>query len=106
MPSEVNRHRGSRRRAAVDSGGEGPGGGRLVPALRAELGTHHGTKQRVTAQLEYEVESVRAWVRQAGINDGIIAGVRLPGGADQGVWAARAQDPETPRLRSSSTRWT
>ena len=43
---------------------------RLVRQLRAELGTEHGTIQRVARQLGYGVESVRSWVRQADIDDG------------------------------------
>ena len=43
---------------------------RLVRQLRAELGTDHGTVRRVATQLGFGVESVRAWVRQAGIDDG------------------------------------
>lgn len=38
---------------------------RLVRQLRAELGTDHGTIQRVATQLGYGTESVRSWVRQA-----------------------------------------
>ncbi|GAB3275575.1 transposase [Sinomonas notoginsengisoli] len=48
---------------------------RMVRTLRAELGTEHGTVQRVAAQLGYGVESVRAWVRQADIDDGAAPGV-------------------------------
>jgi transposase-like protein len=48
---------------------------RLVRTLRAELGTEHGTVQRVAAQLGYGVESVRSWVRQADIDDGYVPGV-------------------------------
>jgi transposase-like protein len=48
---------------------------RLVRTLRAELGTEHGTIQRVAAQLGYGVESVRSWVRQADIDDGQKPGV-------------------------------
>lgn len=47
---------------------------RLVRTLRAELGTEHGTVKRVADQLGYGVESVRAWVRQADIDDGYTAG--------------------------------
>jgi transposase len=43
---------------------------RLVRQLRAELGTDHGTIQRVASQLGYGVESVRAWVRQDDIDRG------------------------------------
>ncbi len=48
---------------------------RMVRTLRAELGTDHGTVQRVARQLGYGVESVRTWVRQADIDDGRAPGV-------------------------------
>ena len=48
---------------------------RMVRTLRAELGTEHGTVQRVAAQLGYGVESVRIWVKQADIDEGHVAGV-------------------------------
>lgn len=48
---------------------------RMVRTLRAELGTGHGTVQRVAAQLGYGTESVRSWVRQADIDEGHVAGV-------------------------------
>jgi len=44
---------------------------RLVRQLRAELGTEHGTVQRVAAQLGYGVESVRTWVRERDVTDGL-----------------------------------
>ena len=47
---------------------------RLVRALRAELGTDHGTVRRVADQLGFGVESVRTWVRRADIDDGAVAG--------------------------------
>jgi transposase len=43
--------------------------------LRAELGTEHGSVQRVATQLGYGLESVRMWVRQADIDDGAKPGV-------------------------------
>lgn len=48
---------------------------RMVRTLRAELGTEHGTIQRVAGQLGYGVESVRSWVRQADIDEGYTPGV-------------------------------
>jgi transposase len=48
---------------------------RLVRQLRAETGQKHGAVQRVAAQLGYGVESVRAWVTQADIDDGARPGV-------------------------------
>jgi transposase len=47
---------------------------RLVRQLRKELGTEHGTVYRVARQLGYGIESVRAWVKQADIDDGVSAG--------------------------------
>jgi transposase len=48
---------------------------RMVRALREELGTDHGTVQRVARQLGYGIESVRSWVRRADIDDGHARGV-------------------------------
>jgi transposase len=48
---------------------------RMVRALREELGTDHGTVQRVARQLGYGIESVRSWVRRADIDDGHAPGV-------------------------------
>ena len=48
---------------------------RLVRQLRAELGTEHGTVGRVARQLGYGEESVRAWVRQADVDEGVKPGV-------------------------------
>ena len=48
---------------------------RMVRTLRAELGTEHGTVQRVAVQLGYGTESVRSWVRQADIDEGHVPGV-------------------------------
>ena len=48
---------------------------RMVRALHAELGTTQGTVQRVARQLGYGVESVRTWVHQADIDEGLVPGV-------------------------------
>jgi transposase len=47
----------------------------MVRTLRAELGTEHGTVQRVALQLRYGLESVRTWVKQADVDEGHVAGV-------------------------------
>ena len=72
MPSEQTPGKPTTRRHTPDEKAQAV---RLVRTLRAELGTDHGTVQRVAAQLGYGVESVRAWVRQADIDDGYVAGV-------------------------------
>jgi transposase-like protein len=48
---------------------------RLVCQLRVELGTEHGTIQRIAEQLGYGTESVRKWVAQADVDAGAKAGV-------------------------------
>jgi transposase len=48
---------------------------RLVRQLRKELGTEHGTIQRVAEQLGIGVESVASWVKQADIDDGVKPGL-------------------------------
>ena len=47
---------------------------RLVRQLRRELGTEHGTVQRVADQLGYGVETVRKWVKVADIDEGVKPG--------------------------------
>jgi transposase len=48
---------------------------RLVRKIRAETGERHGAVKRVAEQLGFGIESVRAWVQQADIDDGATAGV-------------------------------
>jgi transposase len=48
---------------------------RLVRQLRKELGTSHGTIARVADQIGCGVESLRTWVKQADIDDGVEPGV-------------------------------
>ena len=42
--------------------------------MRRELGTEHGTIQRVADQLGYGVETVRKWVKRADVDEGLKAG--------------------------------
>lgn len=48
---------------------------RLVRQLRKELGTTRGTVQRVADQIGCGVESLRTWVKQAHIDEGIEPGL-------------------------------
>jgi transposase len=47
---------------------------RLVRKLRSETGERFGAVKRVADQLGYGVESVRSWVNQADIDEGVRAG--------------------------------
>jgi transposase-like protein len=47
---------------------------RLVRQLRRELGTDHGTVQRVASQLGYGPETVRKWVQRADVDEGLKPG--------------------------------
>ncbi len=48
---------------------------RMVRSLRAETGMTHGAVRRVAQQLGYGVESVRSWVKQADVDEGVRPGV-------------------------------
>jgi transposase len=47
---------------------------RLVRQLREETGQKHGAVQRVARQLGFGVETVRKWVNQADVDDGVRPG--------------------------------
>ncbi len=70
---------------------------RLVRQLRKELGTEHGTVQRVAGQLGYGVESVRGWVRQADIDDGA-----KPGVSTEEAARVKALEQEVKELRRAN----
>ena len=72
MPKEQSPGKPTTRRYSAE---EKAAAVRMVRTLRAELGSEHGTIQRVAGQLGYGVESVRSWVRQADIDDGYTPGV-------------------------------
>jgi len=48
---------------------------RLVRQIREETGEKHGAIQRVARQLGFGVETVRKWVKQADIDEGVRPGV-------------------------------
>jgi transposase len=48
---------------------------RLVRQIREETGEKHGAVQRVARQLGFGVETVRKWVTQADVDEGVRPGV-------------------------------
>jgi len=72
MPKDITPGKPSTRRYSQE---EKDAAVRMVRTLRAELGADIGTVARVARQLGYGVESVRAWVRQAEIDQGQVPGV-------------------------------
>ena len=71
---------------------------RLVRELRKELGTDHGTVYRVANQLGYGVESVRAWVRQADVDEGV-----KPGVSSDEAARVKALEQEVKELRRANS---
>ena len=72
MPSEHTAGKPTTRRYSPE---EKAAAVRMVRSLRAETGTRTGTVRRVAEQLGYGVESVRSWVKQAEVDDGVRPGV-------------------------------
>jgi transposase-like protein len=72
MPKEVTPGKPNTRRYTPEEKAQAV---RLVRQLRKELGSDHGTIQRVAEQLGYGTESVRKWVRQADVDAGEAPGV-------------------------------
>ena len=71
MPKEIKPGKPTTRRYTEEEKAQAV---RLVRQLRRELGTEHGTVQRVAEQLGYGVETVRKWVKRADVNEGLKAG--------------------------------
>ena len=70
---------------------------RLVRQLRKELGTDQGTVGRVARQLGYGDESVRAWVKQADIDEGV-----KPGTTTDEAERIKALEQENKELRRAN----
>ncbi|SRR5579863_4873561 len=72
MPSERTAGKPTTRRYSPE---EKTAAVRMVRSLQAETGMSHGAVRRVAEQLGYGVESVRSWVRQADVDDGVRPGI-------------------------------
>lgn len=70
---------------------------RMVRQLRRELGTSHGTIQRVAGQLGIGVESLRIWVKQADIDAG-----EEPGTTTDEAARIKALEQEVRELRRAN----
>ena len=70
---------------------------RLVRQLRAELGTEHGTIQRIADQLGYGVETVRKWVKRADIDEGV-----KPGRSSEDAARMKALEQENRELKRAN----
>jgi transposase len=57
------------------SPGEKQAAVRMVRSLQAEMGMTQGAVRRVAGQLGYGVESVRSWVKQTDVEDGVRRGM-------------------------------
>ncbi len=71
MPKDLKQGRPTTRRYSEEEKAQAV---RLVRQLRKELGTEHGTVVRVAEQLGYGVETVRKWVKQSDVDEGLKAG--------------------------------
>jgi transposase len=79
MPKELSPGKPTTRRYSSEEKAQAV---RLVRQLRKELGTEHGTIQRVASQLGIGVESVRLWVKQADVDEGLRSGTTTADAAE------------------------
>jgi len=72
MPKEISPGKPTTRRYSPEEKAQAV---RLVRQLRKELGTPYGSIQRVAEQIGCGTESLRSWVRQADVDEGVEPGV-------------------------------
>ncbi len=94
MPSERSAGKPTTRRYSPE---EKQAAVRMVRSLQAETGMTHGAVRRVAEQLGYGVESVRSWVKQADVDEGI-----RPGVTTSEAGRVRALEQEVRELRRAN----
>ena len=94
MPKEIKPGRPTTRRYSEEEKAQAV---RLVRQLRRELGSEHGTVQRVADQLGYGVETVRKWVKRADIDEGV-----KPGRSSEDAARMKALEQENRELKRAN----
>jgi transposase len=94
MPKEIKPGKPTTRRYSPEEKAQAV---RLVRQLRRELGSEHGTVQRVADQLGYGVETVRTWVKQAEIDEGA-----TPGRSSEDAARMKALEQENRELKRAN----
>lgn len=94
MPKEIKPGKPTTRRYSAEEKVQAV---RLVRQLRRELGSEHGTIQRVADQLGYGVETVRKWVKRADIDEGV-----KPGRSSEDAAKIKALEQENRELRRAN----
>jgi transposase len=94
MPKETSPGKPTTRRYSEEEKAQAV---RLVRQLRRELGTEHGTIQRVADQLGYGVETVRKWVKRADIDEGV-----RPGRSSEDAARMKALEQENRELKRAN----
>ena len=94
MPKEIKPGRPTTRRYSEEEKAQAV---RLVRQLRRELGTEHGTIQRVADQLGYGVETVLKWVKRADVDEGV-----KPGRSSEDAARMKALEQENRELKRAN----
>ena len=94
MPKEIKPGKPTTRRYSAEEKVQAV---RLVRQLRRELGSEHGTIQRVADQLGYGVETVRKWVERADIDEGV-----KPGRSSEDAAKIKVLEQENRELRRAN----
>jgi len=94
MPKEIKPGKPTTRRYSEEEKAQAV---RLVRQLRRELGSEHGTVQRVADQLGYGVETVRKWVKRADVDEGV-----KPGRSSEDAARMKALEQENRELKRAN----